>query len=166
MMIQNQKEAFSLLSSQQCQWVEMFNDEMEQLGCDCGPGFTGGFCWGVFMLSYSRTGLKSKKVMARIYVREQELILRLYLSKLDAHRAYLEQLPENIRQVFTGPFGQCSHCHNQKEGNCRFRKVYTLEGRLIEKCNGYTFQFFSPEQEDMRQYLGLIREFYPVKKGK
>ena len=47
---------------------------------------------------------------------------------------------------------------------CRFRKTYTIEDRLIEKCNGITFEFPNPYIQKLPDYMGLFREFYPNKK--
>jgi hypothetical protein len=61
--------------------------------------------------------------------------------------------------VFTGEHASCQHCHNDKDGVRRFRKTYTLENRLIEKCNGITFEFHEPDLNKLADYLALFNEF-------
>jgi hypothetical protein len=111
--------------------------------------------------------VKSQKVYARIYLRDEDIALRLFLSGIDKHRQYIEQASAHIKDVFTNEFSDCHHCHNQKEdGTCKFRKSYTLHGVFYEKCNGNTFWFFQSESEKMADYIGLFTEFYPARKQK
>jgi len=115
------------------------------------------------MLIYSRTGAKSKNVVARIYLAENGIVLRLFLNGIDKHRVFIENAPAHIHEVFVGGFGDCQHCKNDHNGICKFRKSYTLDGRLIDKCTGFTFQFLHPEMKSLDDYLALFNEFYPLK---
>jgi hypothetical protein len=68
--------------------------------------------------------------------------------------------------VFLPGHGDCSHCKGigkRNDGNCSFRKAYTLDGVLVEKCAGIVFEFHQPNMEKLPDYLGLLDEFYPVK---
>lgn len=162
-----QEQRFDFVSSEDKAFMVAFNDEMTRLGYDFGNKIGDGYCWGKYMVIYTRTGVKSKNVYARLYLREPRIILRLFLSSIDEHRAFLESAPAHIKEVFAGPFGDCEHCHNEKkDGRCQFRKTYTLDGRLIEKCNGNTFWFFNPSAERLEDYMALFTEFYPRKSGK
>ena len=116
------------------------------------------------MIIYSRDGAPGRPVAARIYMREDGIVLRLFLNDLDKHRAYLESAPPLIRDVFTGAHADCRRCHNEKEGRCRFRKSYTLFGRRYDKCNGVTFEFGAPTLEKLPAYMDLLREFYPARR--
>ena len=116
------------------------------------------------MIIYSKIGVKSKQVAARIYIRENSIILRLFLNKIDKHREYIENAQDFIKEVFTGEHGKCNHCHNDKGGICKFRKTYTLENNCIEKCNGVTFEFWAPNLEKLPGYMGLLKEFYPIRR--
>lgn len=147
-------------------FILAFDAALAQLGYDCGDRIGSGYCWGCYMLIYARTGAKSPKVVARVYLRESSTVLRLFLNAVDQHRAFIEQAPATIREVFTGPHGDCQHCHNEREGVCRFRKTYTLEGRRIEKCNGITFEFHEPTLEKLPDYLSLFTEFFPSRSRK
>lgn len=147
-------------------FVNEFDDRMKEIGYDYGDNIGSGFCWGRYMLIYSKTGQKSKKVAARIYIREDSVALRLFLNDIDSHRAYIENAPEFIRDPFLNSFGKCGHCHNEKEGSCRFRKTYTLTDRFYEKCNGFTFEFWNPSVDRISEYLGILKEFYPVRSSR
>ncbi|MCL2447087.1 MAG: hypothetical protein FWD06_10010 [Oscillospiraceae bacterium] len=122
-----------------------------------------GYVWGRFMLIYRKLSVKAKKVPARIYLRDNEIALRLYFSNIDKHRTYIESLPPHIKGVFTGTHGSCAHCG---EESCKHRKTYTIDGRVYEKCDGVTFEFGQPDLEKLPEYLALLDEFYPVKKLK
>ncbi len=39
-----------------------------------------------------------------------------------------------------------------------------IAGRLIEKCNGITFEFARPSLAAMNDYIALFTEFYPRKR--
>jgi hypothetical protein len=137
---------------------------MERLGYDFGDKIGSGYCWGKYMLIYRKSGGRSKKVVARIYVRDESVVLRMFLNDIDKHRRYIEGSPACIKDVFTDDHGRCKHCHNDKNGKCRFRKTYTLDGQLIEKCNGITFEFHNPNLQKIPDYMNLFTEFFPGRK--
>ncbi len=159
------EERFEFVSDLDKAFILAFDDEMTRLGYDFGGKIGSGFCWGKYMVIYSKSGVKNKKVVARIYIRDVDIVLRLFFSGIDKHRAYIENAPANIKEVFTGDFGNCRHCHNDDDGVCMFRKTYTLDGRLIEKCNGDTFWFHKPIIQEINDYIALFTEFYPGKKA-
>jgi hypothetical protein len=158
-------ERFSFISEENKNFILAFDEEIRELGYDSGGSIGDGYCWGKFMIIYSKTGVKSKKVIARIYIRENEIVLRLFLNKIDDHRKFIEEAPEYIKSVFTGEHGRCKHCKNQKGDDCRFRKTYTIDGGVIEMCNGMTFEFWEPTKEKLPDYLELLGEFYSRKKS-
>lgn len=154
---------FDFIAPADKDFIRTWDAAMTRLGYDCGGKIGSGYCWGRYMLIYTKTGAKSKNVYARVYIREHEIALRLFLNDVDRHRTFIEQAPAHIQEVFTGDHGKCKHCHNEKGGNCRFRKTYTIFGRQIEKCNGYTFEFPAPTLERLPDYLALFGEFFPAK---
>jgi len=117
------------------------------------------------MIIYTRSGVKSKNVFARIYIRDSSIVLRLFFSNIDKHREYIENAPSHIKGVFVGDFGKCQHDKDDKDGKCQFRKTYTIDDQLIEKCNGLTFEFHNPRIQEINGYIGLFTEFYPKKKA-
>jgi len=116
------------------------------------------------MIFYSKTGVKSRPVAARIYIKKNGIVLRLFFNDIDKHREYIENAPDFIKNVFTGEHGNCERCHNDKNGTCKFRKTYTLQNKYIEKCNGITFEFREPNLEKLSGYISLLEEFYPIRK--
>ena len=160
-----QEARFDFLYAQDKAFILAFNSEMERLGYTFGSKIGSGYCWGRYMVIYTRAGVKSDAVYARIYMREHDIVLRLFLNKLDKHRVFLEQAPAYIKEVFSGPEADCKHDKDTGGGTCKFRKSYTLDGRLIEKCNGITFEFHEPTLEKLCDYLALFTEFYPRKKS-
>lgn len=155
---------FDIISESDKAFILDFDEKIMELGYDFGGGIGDGYCWGKLMIVYSKTGVKSKKVIARIYIREDGIILRLFLNNIDKHTEYIENAPEHIKEVFVGPNGNCS-CNPKKE-NCRMRKTYVIDNKKIEKCGGVTFEFSNPTVDQCQDYIHLLKEFYPVKKPK
>ncbi|MBA4385947.1 MAG: hypothetical protein C0410_14505 [Anaerolinea sp.] len=152
---------FDFVSAADKAFMLAFDDEMTSLGYGFGGKIGEGFCWGKYMVLYRRVGVKSDTVYARVYLRETDVVMRLFLNHIDKHRSFIEKAPDHIKNVFTGPRGDCEHCHNDKGGVCKFRKSYTLENRLIEKCNGIVFEFFEPDTKKLNDYVALFTEFFP-----
>ncbi len=157
------EERFDFLSPADRAFILAFNDQMAGLGYDFGGKIGSGYCWGRYMLIYTRSGVKSKAVYARIYIRDSSIVLRLFLNGIDKHREYIENAPAYIKEVFTGTRGDCVHDKDGPDGSCMFRKTYTLDGRFIEKCNGITFEFFDPDMQNLNDYIALFTEFFPKK---
>ncbi len=155
---------FDFLSEQSKAFLCAFNREMEGLGYHFGQSIGDGYCWGRFMVIYRKRGVKSQQVFARVYLGENDIVLRLFLNHIDRHRAFIERAEPFILAPFTGKRGDCAHCHNEKNGSCKFRKSYMLFDRSIDKCNGITFEFFEPDLARLPGYMALFREFYPEKK--
>lgn len=156
------EERFNIITAENKAFILAFDNEISKLGYSFGSNIGSGACWGKYMIIYSKIGVKSKKVAARIYITENSIVLRLFLNNIDNHREYIESTKNYIKEVFTGEHGNCHHCHNDKGGTCKFRKYYTLENKYIEKCNGITFEFREPNLDKLPDYLGLLKEFYPL----
>jgi hypothetical protein len=158
------EERFNFMSVENKAFIQGFDSEISNLGYEFGGSIGSGFCWGKYMIIYSKIGVKSKQVAARVYIREKSIVLRLFLNKIDNHREYIENTPAFIKDVFTGEHAKCNHCHNDKGGVCKFRKTYTIDNKFIEKCNGITFEFWQPDLEKLPEYMSLLKEFYPIRK--
>lgn len=159
-----EEERFNIIPAESKAFILAFDNEISKLGYGFDGNIGSGACWGRYMIIYSKIGVKSKQVVARIYIRENSIILRLFLNEIDKHREYIENTQTFIKEVFTGEHGNCHHCHNDKGGICKFRKTYTLENNYIEKCNGITFEFREPNLEKLPDYMSLLKAFYPAKK--
>lgn len=152
---------FDMISEPDKAFIAGFDEKMGKLGYDFGGNIGSGACWGKYMVIYAKTGVKSKKVAARIYIKDDGIILRMFFDNIDKHSVYVQNAPEYIRNVFTGDYGNCS-CNPKKE-NCRMRKTYFIDGKQIEKCSGVVFEFWNPTVEKLQDYVNLLSEFYPIK---
>ena len=161
-------EKYSFISQCDKDFIIAFDTKMESCGYSTGgvitPGYAGAPAWGRYLLIYAKVGVKSKQIAARIYCRDDGIILRLFLNNIDKHSAFIENAPEHIRAVFGNGHGDCNHCENKPGGMCKFRKHYTLSGQQHTKCSGEVFQFFKPDITKLADYMGLFNEFYPVRK--
>lgn len=157
---------FDFISDEDKAFIVAFSSALKTMGYDFDREIGSGYCWGRYMILYRRENVKSKKVYARFYMRDSGIVLRLYFSEINRHADYIEKAPTFIREVFTGEYGRCTHCHNEKEGQCKFRKSYQIAGQAIEKCNGRTFEFYHMTLERLPEILALFKIFYPVKKAK
>ena len=159
------KEEYSFINTKDKEFITAFDKAINEIGYSSGNNIGSGFCWGRYMIIYAKTGVKDKKVAARIYIREDSIMLRLFFSNIDKHREYIENAPEFIRQPFVNKHGDCNHCHNEKDGLCRFRKTYTIANRFMEKCNGFVFEFANPDTSKIPDYIAILKEFYQKRKG-
>lgn len=159
-------ENFDFVSETDKAFIIAFDNEMKKLGYGAGGEIVSGYCWGKYMIIYRKLNVKSKKVYARIYLKNDSIAMRLYLSNIDEHRDYIENAPVYVKEVFVGPEGDCAHCHNEKNGECKFRKTYTIDNKYIEKCNGLTFEFNQPKLNKLYDYIDLFTEFNSIKKNK
>ena len=159
-----QEERFNMISESDKAFIMTFDDEMGKLGYDYGGNITWGTYWGKFMIAYSKTNVKNKKVIARIFIKDDEIVLKLILTNVDKHIIYIENAAAHIKNVFVDEQGACG-CNPKKEG-CRIRKTYTIDGRLIEKCSEHVFWFYQPTMKKLSDYMNLLAEFYQPKNSK
>ncbi len=155
------RKIFSFISKENIEFITAFNLEMETLGYTSNNIIGPGYCWGKYMIIYNKTGVKSKKSYARIYIRDNDLVLRLYFSNIDKNREIIEQAPEYIQEAFTGKFPNCDHCHGKKE--CIHQKKYTINNNIYIICDGKAFWFFKPTLKQLPEYMKLFTIFYPSK---
>jgi hypothetical protein len=142
-----------------------FDKAINRLGYDFGGVIGSGFSAGCpLMIVYGKTGVKSRPCAARIYINENGITLRLFLNKIEIHRSYIENAPALIKEVFTNDNESCNTC-SFRDGKCKYNytKTYTIDGRLINKCDAKAFIFFNPSVDKLPDYMGLLEEFYPVK---
>ncbi|QVK18002.1 hypothetical protein KHQ81_14430 [Mycoplasmatota bacterium] len=155
------EKRFDIISNKDKEFIIKFNKEMNKLGYGHKNVIGPGYCWGKYMIIYSKLGIKSKKIVSRIYIRKESIVLRLYLNKINRHKEYIENSEDFIQKAFISEYGDCGKCHNNHDGECKFRKSYSLHDTLYNKCNGTTFEFGNPTTEKLSGYIGLLREFYP-----
>ena len=100
-----QEGRFDFIANHDKGFILAFNDAMTNLGYDFDGRIGSGFCWGKYMIIYTKSGVKSKKVFARIYIRDESIVLRLFFSAVDKHREYIEIAPAHIKEVVTVQHG-------------------------------------------------------------
>lgn len=158
------EERFNAISEVDKTFIVAFDKEIGKLGYDFGGSIGKGDYNGKFMITYYKTGVKSQKVVARIFIRDNEIILKLILTDVKKHSSYIENAAAQIKDVFVGKHGDCD-C-NPKNENCRMIKTYTIDGKQMEKCSERVFEFWKPNVDILPDYIRLLTEFYPVKKSK
>ena len=156
------RQEFNFVNAHDKEFIIAFDNEMKKLGYTCNNNVGNGYCWGRYMIIYTKSGVKNKKSYARIYIRDEDVILRLYFSNVDKHIKEIEQAPAYVQEAFTGEYPSCDHCHDKKE--CIHQKKYSINGNAYEICDGKAFYFFRPIIANMPEYLKLFTAFYPQKK--
>lgn len=152
------EETFNFVQERDKRFIIEFSKALEARGYTYGDEIGSGYCWGKYMLIFRKANVKSKNVVARIYIKEDSIILRLFLNNVTKHAVFISHSPDHIRRAFTGDYGTCKHC---KGDQCKFRKDYEIDGVKYEKCNGTTFEFHDPKTDNLADYLALFLEFYP-----
>ena len=155
---QMKEERFAFMREDNRQFVIDMTRALEQAGYTYGDTIGDGICWGKYMLIFQKSGVKSKRVYARIYIRDASVALRLFLHDVTRQADHIDAAPERIREVFLGDAGACSHCRGD---TCKFRKSYVIRGREIEKCNGEVFTFHHASVQDIPDLMRLFQAFYP-----
>ena len=143
---------FNTVSESDKAFITAFNDAMNKMGYDYGDGIG-------TAIKYCKTGTKTRTCPAHIEIGEIGINLRLFLTKIDDHRQYVENTPAHIKDGFVFTGGDCKSCHPI----CAPGKIYTIDGQLMQKCKHATFRFNKPTVEKLPDYMGLLEEFYPVK---
>lgn len=156
-----EESRFDFVSADDKAFIMAFDAVMLELGWGLETnGLYKGYMWGQYMLIYCKLGVKAKKVAARIYMRDNGIVLRMYFSGINKHRAYIENSPPHVKGVFIGTHGNCGHCGNEKDGKCTHRKTYTIDCNVYDKCDGAVFEFWQPDIAKLPDYIGLLKEFY------
>lgn len=156
--------AYDFLNTNHKTFVVAFDAAMADAGY-VNAGIQPYVTFGKFKIEYWNPAPKSKKVVARIYFRDDGIVLRLYFTNIDKHRSYIENAPSYIQDAFTNNHANCKHCDNgfNKNGTCKFRKSYTLHGIPYQKCSGDSFYFTKLDLSCVSGYLQLLATFYPAK---
>lgn len=156
------KQEYDFVKQADKDFIATLDYEMNKLGYTCDGNICNGFCWGKYMLIYTKAAVKSKKSYARIYIRDEDIVLRFYFSDIDKYSEKIGQAPAFIQEAFIGDFPSCDHCHGKTD--CTHQKRYTINDKRFEICDGKAFWFFSPQLANLPEYLSLFTLFYPQKK--
>lgn len=126
---QMNSKQFDFLCQGDKDFIVKFTNLMEELGYTYGDRICDGICWGKYMLIFRKSGVKTKKVFARIYIRDSYILPRMYFNDVTKHAKYISAAPEHIRSVFMGSLADC------RGESFKFRKEYEIDGIKYEKCN-------------------------------
>jgi len=77
---------YDFINEENKAFIIAFDAKMEQLGYTSGKNIGPGHCWGRYMIIYTKASTKSKKSYARIYIREEDIVLRLYLGSAESFK--------------------------------------------------------------------------------
>jgi hypothetical protein len=163
---------FNCISKENKLFIIEFTKQMSLIDYDFGGSIGDGYCWGHNMIIYSQ----KKKVIARIFIRNKgvriwggnehkwnnSIVLRLFFTNIEKHMKYIENAPPHIKVTFIDEHGICKYCRGK---DCRSKKTYTIDNKKIEKCTGVVFEYHNPKKAYIKDYIGILKEFY-VKKTK
>lgn len=158
---------YDFVNDKDKQFIVAFDSEMQKLGYTCNRTIGEGYCWGKNMIIYTKAGVKSKKSYARIYLRDNDLILRMYFSNVNSQKQAIEQAPDYIQHAFTGNYGACKHCHNMKEdGTCSHRKAIRFTINNTNFVMVLPFGSSLPTLQEYRNTSSCFLPFIPIKSEK
>ncbi|MCL2409295.1 MAG: hypothetical protein FWC96_06735 [Oscillospiraceae bacterium] len=152
---------FEIISKAAKTFIVAFDEAINALGYDYGGSIGSGYGWSLLMIIYGKTETKSRQCPARIYIGENWTALRFYLNNIDKHRAYVENAPEHVKEIFFG--GQDCPCRPDCSAKA---KKYTIGDKQFVKCTHADFRVTNPNVDKLPDYMGLLHEFYPVRKLK
>ena len=156
---------FNFVAEKDKQFIIAFNDEMSKAGY-MNNGVQPYVVFGKYKIEYCKAGLKTKKYVARIYFRDNGIVLRMYFSDIDKSRDYIEKAPDFIKKPFIDGHSRCKGdgCKGMIVNNkCRYRKSYVIDGEPYVKCSESAFMFKKPDACNAKEYVNLLTAFYPNK---
>jgi hypothetical protein len=158
-------DIYNFISQKDKDFIIAFNECMIKAGYE-NNGIQPYVVFGKYKIEYYKPGSKTKKYIARIYIRDNETVLRLYFSNIDKRRACIEKSPDFIKKPFVDDSHLCKpNCKGMiTNGKCRYQKTYTLDGVPFVKCAEQSFMYYSMDANNASKYVELLAAFYPVKK--
>lgn len=166
-------EKFNFHNQDEKQFISAFNNHMKNIGY-INNGIQNYVVFGKYKIEYYKSGVKTKKVVARIYLRDGDediaarwgghglgIVLRLYFTNIEKHKTYIENAPDFIKNPFIDSHSVCKGCKSK----CSRRKLYTIDGNSYAKCTDCSFIFEEPETNNVMEYINLLIEFYPLKQA-
>ena len=71
---------FNIISKQDKAFIIALDGAINELGYDFGGVIDSGYRWSPLMIIYGKTGTKNRAVAARIFIRNNSIVLRLFLT--------------------------------------------------------------------------------------
>ena len=159
---------YDFIGEQDKDFILAFDDAMTSAGYE-NNGIQPYVVFGKLKIEYFKPGTKTKKYIARVYIRDDGIVLRLYFSDIDKHRNYIENSPDFIKKPFIDNSHDCKmpNCKGMiTNGKCRYRKTYYIDGALHVKCAEQSFMYYGMNAENAARYAELLLAFYPIKNRK
>jgi hypothetical protein len=160
---------FDFLNENEKHFIAAFDDGMTNIGYT-NDGIQNYVVFGKYKIEYYKPNVKTKKVVARIYIRDGDeeiaarwgghglgVVLRLYFTNIDKHRAYIENAPDFIKMPFIDNHSICRSCKDK----CNRRKIYTIADKTYVKCTDSAFMFDEPSTKNPMEFINLLTAFYP-----
>jgi len=144
------KERFNIVSHEHKTFLISFDEEMANLGYgiyEVADAYKWAQNWlkAKYMINYTVTGIKARKLVAHIFIAEDGIFLRLFALKKGAnshntrataqsvvahHCEYVENAPAHIKELFTRGT-DCNHTHENSNGFCWRLDTYTIDGNIV-----------------------------------
>jgi len=153
---------FDIVSKDDKAFIITFDKAINELGYDCENTIGSGYSWSPLMIFYGKTGTKSRPCIARIYIHNDSISLRLFFTNINKCRTYIENAPEHIKAIFYGGHD----CPCRPDCPHKGQKAYTIDNKNYLKCCHADFRIAAPKTDKLSDYMGLLSAFYPVKKVK
>ena len=160
-------EKYAFVNQKNKDFIVAFNTSMIEIGY-ANNSIQPYVVFGKYKIEYYKPGNKIKKYIARFYFRDDDIVLRLYLSNIDRHADYIEKSPDFIKKPFVDSSHTCKKpdCKGMGSEPCRYRKIYTIDGVTHIKCAEQSFCFYEMDAQNASTYVELLTTFYPDKKRK
>ncbi|MCL2456959.1 MAG: hypothetical protein FWD19_05365 [Defluviitaleaceae bacterium] len=153
-------DKYNFVGKKDTDFIVAFDDYMIANGYK-NNGIQAYYVFGKYKIEYYKT---KNKYVARIYFRDDGIVLRLYFSNIEKHKNYIENAPEFIKKPFVDDSHKCKkpNCKGMMlNDKCRFRKTYTIDGMSHVKCASESFMYHELEAENASEYVALLDTFYP-----
>jgi len=147
---------FNIVSENDKAFIIAFDKAVNELGYDCENTIGSGYSWSPLMIIYGKTGTKSRPCIARIYIHNDGISLRLFFTNINKHRAYIENAPEHIKTMFSGG----KNCPCRPDCPHKGQKIYTIDDKDYKKCRDADFRITKPNIDELSDYIGILAEFY------
>ncbi len=180
------EERFHFISEVNKEFLLSFDEEMEKLGYgiyEVKDAYPWAMNWigAKYMINYKVKRLKTRKLVAHVFIKEDGIFLRLFALKnnvrtintrekarsvIAPHRAYIESAPPHIKKLFTVEVPACHHCNDDNgNGYCYRLDTYTVDGNVYERCIGKGFDIWDPTMEKLPDYIEMLSELNSKKKS-
>jgi hypothetical protein len=140
---------FNIVSEPDKAFIIAFDKAMNEMGYDFGKTVS-------MVIKYGKAGTKSRPCPAYIEIKENGILLRLYLNEVDTHNQYIKNTQSHIKDAFIFNGGDCGDCSTF----CAPGKIYTIDGQQMKKCKHNTFYFNNPTLKNLPDYMELLSKFY------